>query len=274
MCHLNYGDEVQTLSTSTRTLEFTPVYLFGHRDPDMVSSFISLQTENNTIELSPTHYLRVLPASELLDPISRSGSMDGEQLDKEIIQSHATLLCLFHARSRYRYAADVSVGDVILTSDVKWTRCPSEQEDLDAVELGHISQPVELSRVTVKKTLTKKGLFNPLARGGDIVVNGVAASVHSEWILDHLFTELSTPGWEMIHYLPLIYEVLLCPVYLFVCLVGWRNSEWIAEMLGVHACQGNKSDPLKLCGIYLIVSIILSAALLLLSVPVAKLLVG
>jgi hypothetical protein len=37
-------------------------------------------------------------------------------------------------------------------------------------------------------------------------------------------------------------------------------------MLGVHACHGNNSDPLKLFGIYLIVSLIISAALLLLAV--------
>jgi hypothetical protein len=66
MCHLNYRDEVQTLSTSTRTLDFTLVYLFDHRDPGTVSSFISLRTECNTIELSPTHYyLGVIPASEV-----------------------------------------------------------------------------------------------------------------------------------------------------------------------------------------------------------------
>ena len=56
----------------------------------------------------------------------------------------------------------------------------------------------EQSAVTSTKMITATGLYNPLTLSGTIVVNGVAASAHSEWFLDGLVPT----SW-----LPIVYQV-------------------------------------------------------------------
>ena len=56
----------------------------------------------------------------------------------------------------------------------------------------------EQSAVTATKMITATGLYNPLTLSGTIVVNGVAASAHSEWFLDGLVPT----SW-----LPIVYQV-------------------------------------------------------------------
>jgi hypothetical protein len=56
-------------------------------------------------------------------------------------------------------------------------------------------------------------------QGANIIVDGVIASSHSDWILDGI-----TPAsWR--HLLPSIYDVLLYPIYLFTSAIGPDNSE-------------------------------------------------
>ena len=54
------------------------------------------------------------------------------------------------------------------------------------------------------EAVTKKGLWAPYTKRGTIVVNGVIASVHSDWVLDSLLEAIGRP-----ELLPLIYQVLL-----------------------------------------------------------------
>lgn len=49
-----------------------------------------------------------------------------------------------------------------------------------------------------------KGLYNPLTLSGTIIVDGVVASVHSDWFLDTALNALGVPGW-----LPVAYQVQL-----------------------------------------------------------------
>jgi hypothetical protein len=56
-------------------------------------------------------------------------------------------------------------------------------------------------------------------QGADIIVDGVVASSHSDWILD----DVTPAAWR--HMLPAIYDVLLYPIYLFVSAVGPVNAE-------------------------------------------------
>lgn len=53
----------------------------------------------------------------------------------------------------------------------------------------------------------KAGLWAPYTRQGTIVVNGVVASVHSEWILDDLLDVFGRADL-----LPAIYQVLSLPI--------------------------------------------------------------
>ncbi|KXZ51396.1 hypothetical protein GPECTOR_12g358 [Gonium pectorale] len=106
---------------------------------------------------------------------------------------------------RNRRAGDVRVGDVVLTADPSPT--------FEAVESVEV--------------LTSHGAFNPYVRGADLIVDGVVASPHSDWILDSV-----APTW-MVPYLPYIYEVLLAPVYGLYCIVGPATAEWLAHGLAL-----------------------------------------
>lgn len=59
-----------------------------------------------------------------------------------------------------------------------------------------------IGQVTRVSSRIKQGLFNPFTLSGTIVVNGVVASVHSEWLLDDLVT---SPEYS--RYLPIFYQV-------------------------------------------------------------------
>ena len=66
---------------------------------------------------------------------------------------------------------------------------------------------VQSSQATAYKVaqvgaVSKKGLWAPYTQHGTIVVNGVVASVHSDWILDSLLESIGRPDL-----LPLVYQV-------------------------------------------------------------------
>lgn len=96
-----------------------------------------------------------------------------------------------HARSqssaKYELvrAKDVAVGDFV------------QIRGLTGLQEGEV---VGISEVR------KEGLWNPYTTGGSIVVNGVAASVHSEWILDSVLDVLG-----LTQYLPALYQVSHAP---------------------------------------------------------------
>lgn len=71
--------------------------------------------------------------------------------------------------------------------------------DLVFATQGNDLQAQEVTDVTV---VSKQGLWAPYTSRGTIVVNGVVASVHSEWILDGLLETLGRPDL-----LPAIYQV-------------------------------------------------------------------
>ncbi|KXZ41358.1 hypothetical protein GPECTOR_523g510 [Gonium pectorale] len=64
-----------------------------------------------------------------------------------------------------------------------------------------------------------------LAQGADIIVDGIVASPHSDWLLDAV-----APAW-MVPYLPYVYEAFLAPVYGLYCVVGPSTAEWLAHGL-------------------------------------------
>ncbi|KXZ53843.1 hypothetical protein GPECTOR_6g761 [Gonium pectorale] len=75
--------------------------------------------------------------------------------------------------------------------------------------------------------LVARGAYNPYVRGADLVVDGVVASPHSNWILDW-----ATPA-SMARHLPYVYEILLAPVYGLYRMVGPVTAEWLAHGLGL-----------------------------------------
>ena len=90
----------------------------------------------------------------------------------------------------------------------------------------------------------EEGLYNPYIRGGDIIVNDVAVSVHSEWFMDGLpFVKSAS--------LPCIYEWLLYPVYVLFNVLGADSSDLLASSLGVHGNSG-KDTPGVLFLVYIL----------------------
>jgi hypothetical protein len=67
----------------------------------------------------------------------------------------------------------------------------------------------------------KDGLYNPYTLSGKIIVNGVIASAHSDWVLDAW-----TPAW-MSSYLPGIYQVLFLPGRLLYQLAGASAADYL-----------------------------------------------
>jgi len=57
--NLSTGDEVLTVNPNSGKTEFSPVYMWGHRDSEAVSKFYEVSTADSKIVLTPGHYLYV-----------------------------------------------------------------------------------------------------------------------------------------------------------------------------------------------------------------------
>ena len=179
-------------------LFYRPVYFFGHRDSSSVAKYISLETSAGLIlQLSPTHFI----------PTCTSGChvADAAEFPADAVQWV------------YKYASAVKVGDIVLS-------VASSNMTASLVVVETISETMEI------------GLFNPYIRGANIVVNGIVASPHSQWILDTL-----TPN-SLTGYLPHIYEVMLMPVFAIYLAVGPVVGEWLVEGLGLAEDASGAND--------------------------------
>jgi hypothetical protein len=86
---------------------------------------------------------------------------------------------------------------------------------------------ITLQNVLEISTIVKEGLFNPYTLGGKIVVNGVVASAHSNWVLDDWMPASAVQS------LPVIYQALFLPGRLLYQLAGPSA----ADMLDVNNPQ-------------------------------------
>lgn len=80
------------------------------------------------------------------------------------------------------------------------------------------------AKVTGTATLVATGAFNPLTLGGTIVVDGVAASAHSDWFLD---------GWVSAATQATAYQALFAPVRALYALIGADWTRRISQDWGV-----------------------------------------
>lgn len=85
---------------------------------------------------------------------------------------------------------------------------------------GVSRQSAELLQVSSVGLVEKFGVYNPYSLGGNIVVNGVLASAHSDWILDEYMS-----GYEK--YLPSLYQALFLPGRWLYHLVGSEAADWL-----------------------------------------------
>lgn len=101
-------------------------------------------------------------------------------------------------------------ADEIRPGDLVWSETAGGGMALDQVEA-----------VANKAAI---GAFNPLTRGGTIIVDGVAASAHSDWFLD---------GIVSAHAQAATYQAILAPVRVAYDLLGPSIMERITEEWGV-----------------------------------------
>jgi hypothetical protein len=87
-------------------------------------------------------------------------------------------------------------------------------------------------KVLATSTVVKKGLYNPYTLSGKIVVDGVVASAHSNWVLDDW-----TPS-AMSQYLPAVYQVLFLPGRLLYQFAGASAADFLdvnnPQLTGTH----------------------------------------
>lgn len=93
-------------------------------------------------------------------------------------------------------------------------------------------KPCTITQVSV---VQRRGLFNPFTMSGDIVVNGVLASAHSDWLLDAVMPD----AWA--HRLPAIYQVLMAPARLMYKMLGAEAVRRADAVVGFAKLAGGNS---------------------------------
>jgi len=101
-------------------------------------------------------------------------------------------------------------GNEVRVGDVVWFDGPNG--------VATASPVIEIAREV------RPGLYNPLTLGGTIVVDGVAASAHSDWFLDGLVSA-DTQGK--------VYQAMFLPVRAIYHVIGPTRMETVAEHWGV-----------------------------------------
>lgn len=107
-------------------------------------------------------------------------------------------------------------------------KCDGKVEDMYSIAVlpgmclysyGHEQGSLLLTPVTKTSMIWSEGLFNPFTMTGQLIVNGVLASSHSDWFLDSAAQQL---GME--RYLPSIYQALLAPARWMYQLAGAETA--------------------------------------------------
>lgn len=89
----------------------------------------------------------------------------------------------------------------------------------DYIWVAQPDQDISLQMVLESSFVVKEGLYNPYTLSGKVVVNGVVASAHSDWILDRWIPS------SMSRYLPAVYQVMFLP------------GRWLYELAGTSAAD-------------------------------------
>ncbi|MCO5595872.1 hypothetical protein L7F22_049923 [Adiantum nelumboides] len=181
MSELNVGDEIAVWGKGNH-LTYQPVYAFGHKDATAIAMFLEITVEpmvatSASVVAAPTSTLRLTPMHFLPTATANNVSIN-------------------HIDALYKRAQDIKIGDIV------WA-AKEQQEPLG---------PCLVKEISVSRS---QGLYNPLTMSGTIVVDGVVASVHSEWFLDPLLDAMG-----LTHWLPFAYQILLSPVRVLYRIMG------------------------------------------------------
>lgn len=143
--------------------------------------------------------------------------IQGAEQPLELTSGHFVPVASATSTRRMKRAQDVRVGDTMYQA------------------VGGRLQPEAVTRVAF---VERRGLYNPFTLGGDIVVNGVLTSVHSEWFLDATVPD----AWA--HHLPAVYQALMTPARLLYRTFGAQAVRCMDAAVGGFAtvAGGNRGS--------------------------------
>ncbi|KAJ7566401.1 hypothetical protein O6H91_02G101000 [Diphasiastrum complanatum] len=125
--------------------------------------------------------------------------VDGDYLVKslELSPRHFVPVSLVvNGHMVYKRAKDIHMGDLL------WVNIND-------------SNTLEQFVVTDSVVILKTGLYNPFTLSGNVLVDDVMASTHSDWFLDNLFDTIGITHW-----LPTTYQMVLFPVRMLYRILG------------------------------------------------------
>lgn len=205
MFELALGDKVAVLSHVKKAIVYEDVYAFGHKDSNAITTFFEIG---------------MAPVFSNLQSHSKTLQLTG----LHFVPTSADV----RGHVFFKRAQDIRVGDLVWGTNHSDHRFAGDQENQVAVPY----------RVTEISSTWKLGLYNPFTLSGMIVVDGVAASVHSDWFLDKTFDTLGLSHW-----LPATYQFVLLPIrtlYLvlgknrYVCIYNWLDASLDVATFGTH----------------------------------------
>ena len=103
-------------------------------------------------------------------------------------------------------------------------KAADELREGDVVWYAAADGSMASAAVTAIASQARAGLYNPLTMGGSILVDGVAASAHSDWFLDGIVSPDKQAK---------VYQAILAPVRLAYLALGPERTEIVAERWGV-----------------------------------------
>jgi hypothetical protein len=115
-------------------------------------------------------------------------------------------------------------GDAAAAWDQRVVKAANEVGIGDVVWYETADGAPATAAVTAIATQARTGLYNPLTLGGTILVDGVAASAHSDWFLDGILS----PAHQDV-----AYQAMFLPVRALYRVIGPQWTETIAERWGV-----------------------------------------
>jgi len=122
------------------------------------------------------------------------------------------------------YANNVSVGDLLL-EEYYYTIISNNTSLEEVIKF-------RFAAVTAVTVSSERGMYMPLVRGGDLIVNGVVVSPHCKWFLDPYRDLLPGEGylWQVTDF----YEAFLYATYVAYRMLGPEAAETFFEWLGLH----------------------------------------
>ena len=228
------GDAV-AVSWSGSEFKFEPVYANGHEEQETLAEFVRLDFASETLELTPKHFV----------PVFNHNGRD-----------------LYDSTSfQYKRAEDVEEGDILwqVAELIDYGDNKNNSSRLNAKGPHFSLTTVQVVRVS---RVRKQGLFNPYTLSGNLLVNSIQVSCHSDWVLDPIFD-----GLHLTHWLPHVYQTLLAPLRGLHRLLGlgMYQSLGIDRVImgaALDIANGDSSPPALMMPLWLLLLMVIMLSLL------------